>query len=528
MSKRPTRDINLPLVTHRYLLLPAVITGGIVFFLLFLHGILSGEITAAGRINLIIGFIGMLFLSGFVILSRMQFTQKPVWNWAIAILSGVFLAYLKLNEGILLPGATLSIGLIFIIILSLTAGRWPTYLFALILTMINIFSLWSGIPSNGSISSVSTGLIVIMAIVINETLFRLRQSLLLEMNRLETLNRVARSLASSLDMPQVVGLINSAIQKAFDADTYYVGLLQGDTLHMELFYDDGEFFPNMDIPIKNTLAGIVLSTKKSLLITDLVAERKKRNLPFMIVGRPRASSSWLGTPLEINGCSAGLIAVGSYEKHAFDKGDMNLLENIAQQASLALNNAGRHGEVKTRSQQDSLTNVLNHNAFLARLERQVHEAEEMKTPLSLIMLDVDGFKHYNDQYGHLIGDEILTTICQIIRRNIKKCDIVGRWGGEEFVISLPETTVIEAYQVANRIRNLIENTTTVDRNGQTIRFPTVSQGIAEYREDIGDYIRLVDIADQLLYVAKNRGKNEIEPCIDELAEVDGAEITAQR
>jgi len=255
-----------------------------------------------------------------------------------------------------------------------------------------------------------------------------------------------------------------------------------------------------------------------LLIRDLVSERKKRNLPFIIVGRPRMSSSWMGTPLMINGHIAGIIGVASYQKNVFDEGDLELLENIAQQAALALDNAEHHAEVETRSQHDSLTGVLNHNAFLARFERQAREAVGLKNPLSLIMLDIDHFKMYNDRFGHLTGDEVLTNLCQVIRRNVKKSDLIGRWGGEEFVISLPHANGPQAFRVAERIRTTLENLAIKDRVGQLIPSPTISQGIAVLVDETLDFIQLVDLADQRLYIAKDLGGNKIEPSLRALEE----------
>lgn len=518
MSKGSSYPLNLKSEPQRQLLLPAVIVGQLVFGSLIVHGLVSGLSTREGTINLTFGLSGLIFMAAIALWSGPLLTKKPWLGWVLAVVLGLFLGLIELNEHLLLPGTAIPLSLTFITILALGSGRWPTYLFVIIAIGFNLVDLRLGSSVNIPLFILETIMVPVMAVVATETILRLRKSLLRETKHLETLNRVARSLATSLEMHQVVGLVSSAIQNALDADTYYVGLLNGDSLHMELFFDDGIFYPEMDIPLKETLAGIVIQSGESLMISDLVSERKKRNLPFIIVGRPRPSSSWIGTPLETDRGIIGLIAVASYQKFVFDKSDLNLLENIAQQAGLALNNADRHSEVETRSQHDSLTKVLNHNAFLARLERQVRESTIAKFPLSLIMLDVDDFKKYNDIYGHLTGDEVLTTLCQVIRRNIKKGDLVGRWGGEEFVIALPNATAPQAYGVAERIRVVLAAAVIHDRHGNNIPSPTVSQGIAEYKVEIGDYIHLVDLADQRLYIAKERGRSEIEPFFVEPAE----------
>ena len=127
------------------------------------------------------------------------------------------------------------------------------------------------------------------------------------------------------------------------------------------------------------------------------------------------------------------------------------------------------------------------------------------------MLDIDYFKQYNDTFGHLVGDRILMILCTSIRHHIKQTDAVGRWGGEEFAISLPGASSAEALRVAERIRQTMLSLQVEDRNQKTIPVPTVSQGIAVYPQEADEIYRLVDLADHRLYIAKSRGRNQVEP-----------------
>jgi diguanylate cyclase (GGDEF)-like protein len=518
MNRNASQPPSLTTTKQLNLVLPAVTVGGLVFFALIVNGLFFKPSTQAGKTSLIVGAAGLLYMIFISIWGVPLLRNRPYYGWLLAVASGVGVGIIDVYEPALIIGTTLPLSLTIIVILAVLSGRWPTYLFTFLVMASNIFSFLLVPVDQTSLFFLEAILIPVIAVVITETILGLRNSLLVEMKRLQTLNRVARSLASSLEMHQVVTLVSSAIQNAFAADTYYVGLLQGETFQMELFFDDGEFFPTMNIALKDTLAGRVVESRHSLLIRDLVSERKKRNLPFIIVGRPRMSSSWMGTPLMINGHIAGIIGVASYQKNVFDEGDLELLENIAQQAALALDNAEHHAEVETRSQHDSLTGVLNHNAFLARFERQAREAVGLKNPLSLIMLDIDHFKLYNDRFGHLTGDEVLTNLCQVIRRNVKKTDLIGRWGGEEFVISLPHANGPQAFRVAERIRTTLENLAIKGRAGQLIPSPTISQGIAVLVDETLDFIQLVDLADQRLYIAKDLGGNKIEPSLRALEE----------
>jgi diguanylate cyclase (GGDEF)-like protein len=231
---------------------------------------------------------------------------------------------------------------------------------------------------------------------------------------------------------------------------------------------------------------------------------------IFVVGQDKISLSWMGVPLTAPNVT-GVIALGSYQPNAFDSGDMQLLSNLAQHITRALDNTIRHTQVEEQARLDSMTGVYNHGYFLRNLAEQATESSRNNLPLSLIMLDIDFFKQYNDTYGHLVGDRILKTLCTAIKHHIKQSDAVGRWGGEEFVISLPGATGLQAMQVAERIGQTMAALRVEDREQRTIPVPTVSQGIAIYPFEADEIYRLIDLADQRLYVAKGRGRNQIEP-----------------
>jgi diguanylate cyclase (GGDEF)-like protein len=231
---------------------------------------------------------------------------------------------------------------------------------------------------------------------------------------------------------------------------------------------------------------------------------------MFVLGKDKASLSWIGVPLTAENVT-GVLSLASYTANAFDRADLELLTNLGQHVTLALDNTIRHAQVKNQARLDSLTGVYNHGYFLEKLARQAKDANDSNSPLSLIMLDIDYFKQYNDTYGHLIGDRILETLCTAIKKNIKQNDAVGRWGGEEFVISLPNATGNQAVQIAQRISETLKNLRVVDRDQHTVPIPTISQGIAVCPSETNEIYRLIDIADKRLYKAKERGRNQIEP-----------------
>ncbi len=207
----------------------------------------------------------------------------------------------------------------------------------------------------------------------------------------------------------------------------------------------------------------------------------------------------------------GVIAIGSYSPNAFDQADLELLTALSQHAAEAIDNTYHHAQVEFQSHLDSLTHVYNHGYFLRILEGHINKAKLECEPLSVIMLDIDYFKRYNDTYGHLSGDEILRNLCNIIKSHLKRTDAVGRWGGEEFAISLPTANGKQAQQVAERIRTSMLMLSMREYGQTNTPMPTVSQGIAVYPLEADEVMKLIDLADKRLYIAKERGRNQVEP-----------------
>jgi diguanylate cyclase (GGDEF)-like protein len=245
-------------------------------------------------------------------------------------------------------------------------------------------------------------------------------------------------------------------------------------------------------------------------LPDLRQEVDLEGVGILIIGKEKTNLSWMGVPLTAPNVR-GVISLGAYQPNAFDGADMELLSSLAQHITIALDNTIRHAQVEEQARLDSLTSVYNHGYFLKKLAQQASEALAGGWQLSLIMLDIDFFKQYNDTYGHLVGDRVLKTLCAAIEHHIKQSDAVGRWGGEEFIISLPGASGLQAMQVAERIGQTMAALKIEDRDQQTIPVPTVSQGIALYPAEADEIYQLIDLADRRLYVAKARGRNQIEP-----------------
>lgn len=158
---------------------------------------------------------------------------------------------------------------------------------------------------------------------------------------------------------------------------------------------------------------------------------------------------------------------------------------------------------------DSMTGLFNRRYFMELSQREIERSRRYKTPFSLIMFDADRFKSVNDTYGHDVGDLVLKAIAETVKGSIRDVDVLGRIGGEEFAVGLPEAGVDVGKQVAEKIRNAVESTSVELPDGRTLGF-TVSLGVAEYADASGSLEDLIKMADNALYQAKRNGRNRVE------------------
>ena len=169
---------------------------------------------------------------------------------------------------------------------------------------------------------------------------------------------------------------------------------------------------------------------------------------------------------------------------------------------------------------DPLTGIFNRRHFMAMLAREQNRAERYKTGFSLLMLDIDHFKKINDTYGHPIGDEAIKAMAAAASKHLRPTDMIGRFGGEEFVVMLPHTDEAGAVVAAERIRESVANVV-VPAGDQDVRF-TVSIGAATYARK-ANAEQMLECADKALYAAKTGGRNQV--CVGRLAESGGGSST---
>jgi diguanylate cyclase (GGDEF)-like protein/PAS domain S-box-containing protein len=329
-------------------------------------------------------------------------------------------------------------------------------------------------------------------------------------DHMTSLYRFALTITEGLEMTKVLQTLYAQCQSIAVADIFYIGLYDQETglISFPLFIEAGQI-ADVTARALNTTGGMtryIIERRESLYVGDMLDPHQSAGLPVMRVGGMPARS-YLGIPLIVRDQVIGLISVQSYQPGAYTDEHLQLFETIAMLAALAIDNAGLFSETRRLSIVDPLTGVCNRRRFFEIAEQELDRARRYKHPLSLITLDADDFKKVNDNYGHLTGDRVLIELVRVCEKILRSSDTLGRFGGEEFLILLPETCWEDAMKTAERIRAAIA----------LIRLPessdrlsiSASLGVAAFIDSDRSVDDLIKRADDALYRAKNAGKNQV-------------------
>jgi diguanylate cyclase (GGDEF)-like protein len=244
-------------------------------------------------------------------------------------------------------------------------------------------------------------------------------------------------------------------------------------------------------------AGKVFETGMPLIINDI------KDDPIFVEREKSWAENILCVPLKVYDEAIGVINITNKRQlQHYTEEDIELVLALANQAATAINNARLYEMAIT----DGLTKVLIRRHFLKRLEDEIRRSKRYNHKLSLIMADFDNFKEINDTYGHQAGDRVLNQVGEVLRKSVRSSDFVGRYGGEEFCITLTETPTEGALVFANRLGSLIGSTEFSDDN--FIMRRTISIGVATFPDHAADLHELIKCADLALYKAKRDGRNK--------------------
>jgi diguanylate cyclase (GGDEF)-like protein len=221
----------------------------------------------------------------------------------------------------------------------------------------------------------------------------------------------------------------------------------------------------------------------------------------------RDLASDLVAPIEGEEGLIGVLSVGGLTRRQGH--GKRLIKMVADLVGLAFTYVTRLRLTEHAADIDSLTGALNKRRLQQRLGDEIHHAERETQPLSLLLIDIDHFKNYNDTNGHIEGDAVLRRIGQILRSAVREDDAVARYGGEEFVILYPAATKAQALKLAESLRKAVESEEFAHGGKQPLGRVTISGGVATFPEDSRTSVELIRSADQALYEAKAEGRNRI-------------------
>lgn len=336
----------------------------------------------------------------------------------------------------------------------------------------------------------------------------------------KTIAEVGRTIAAILDLDTLLSQVVDLIAQNFRY--YHVHIFQVDQDSDSALYKAGTGEAGLTIAEEGLrlkvgeegLVGWVARHGEPVLVHDVSQDPRYYAHPDLPDTR-----SELNVPIRAGEKVIGVLDVQSTELNAFDESDLDTLQTLADQLAVAMENARLYEETQQLAITDGLTGLHNLRYFYEALEKEIQRSERYHRSVSLIMLDIDNFKRYNDTYGHLAGDDLLTELAQLMSKVTRQTDTLARYGGEEFVIILPETETEGAGFLAERLQEEVNEHRFSIPNGQTMGRITISLGIATYPHHADSTKALVDAADKALLRAKRAGKNRLFASGEELTEL---------
>lgn len=212
-------------------------------------------------------------------------------------------------------------------------------------------------------------------------------------------------------------------------------------------------------------------------------------------------------PLVLQDEQIGILTILRRDKDSITLTDRQSLESIASQIAVAYDRARLYSKTKELALRDELTGVYNRRYFYQMLDGELKRARRAGRNVSLLMIDADRFKKFNDDHGHLKGDECLRGMANLLKSNLREGDVLARFGGEEFVLMLTDANLHQSFHVAEKLRNLVQNELNVPVPHKGFAHATVSIGVSSYPSCADNLHDLIDTADMALYEAKGAGRN---------------------
>lgn len=328
-------------------------------------------------------------------------------------------------------------------------------------------------------------------------------------NELAALNNFTRMVNSSLEFEEIAQHLLATAEKVTSSDHGFVGLHFPPERHAGEDEEGAVVIAHYPREIEDKLKQKARGEFKGICRRVLTGGRPVFTADRADEYDPEITApgtlSKLGVPIVVEGQTAGLLVLESQKAAAYSDQDLDFVMGMAESAAIAISNARLYSRTQQLAVRDRLTELYDHSYFHQSLEAEVERSHRHRHETSLIMIDIDDFKSYNDRFGHLAGDTVLRWLGEVLNKNVRKTDMVARYGGEEFAILMPETSLSDAFSVAEKLHALVPGS-------QPEEWPdtvSLSMGLSSYPEDAQNPLTLIETADRRMYDAKRQGKNKV-------------------
>lgn len=338
---------------------------------------------------------------------------------------------------------------------------------------------------------------------------RLKKELRQKTRELSYFINVGKALTSTLEFKKVLRVIMGTAQKMVRCEAWSLLLL--DELKGDLYFELVKGVPLKSIKavrykLGERPVGWVAEKGAPLLITDF--SRPRPFHPNEFSPHTKVDSA-LCVPIISKRRVIGVIQmINRLDHRPFGENDLHLLLKLVDQAALAIERSYLYQRMSNLATTDDLTHLYNFRYLDRILDLEIKRCQRYRSPVSLIFLDMDHFKLVNDQHGHLMGSQVLIEVAGILVKSLRGVDIIARYGGDEFVVVLPETNVVTADRIAHRVRNAIHAHEFLRKEGLSLQL-SASFGIAGFPEHAKNKTDLIRLADQAMYKAKVMGRDRI-------------------
>jgi diguanylate cyclase (GGDEF)-like protein len=323
--------------------------------------------------------------------------------------------------------------------------------------------------------------------------------------RAHVLNRITATLTTSMDLKMLVPAFAVEIEALQAFDRLACGFVNdsGDYIEVVGYPEDTTWGLGSVIPVVGSGPGSVVLNNKPVVQPDLL--RNHRYIEDMRL-LEEGIRSYVLLALNSRGRSIGVLAMGSCETGAYDEATVARMQPLADSVALAFENVRLFQKTRELSITDEVTPLYNFRFFHQILDRELKLVDRYRSMLSLIFMDLDRFKPINDQYGHLRGSRTLREVGFLLRAAVRETDYPARYGGDEFVVILPQTDAVQAVALADKLRDIIEGHTFLQEEGINARIGA-SFGVATYPTEAKTKEELVRLADERMYGNKEVRKS---------------------